>query len=222
VTPRKVQPSPHRVHPSPSSPQCIISHTVEYVEALEAKIDAYRSLYPCSPSLPEPATYRSDHRLSHSAEEDTGGQCSLPPSPASDYHEAMSCSTCATASQGKRHWESNRPLRLNKAAIKGQQTDDKQKKRKDMATNTQVSKRRRRLASESVPQRTPPNDDDDSDDTFSDVEVDHWHANNISPIYASHLYTNHDNREEHRNAPLGLLAQVSAEARNVETMQRLY
>ncbi|UZJ56165.1 hypothetical protein CBS101457_005485 [Exobasidium rhododendri] len=187
---------------------CIISHTVEYVETLEAEIEAYRKSSRCDAPLPEDSM-STPHKQARHALKDSVGDCTFPSSTLSEEDsEERKCHGCTAERRGKRHWGSNHPMQLSKGMIKAQQ------QREELKTSTQSTKRKRESASQDATHS-------DLDDSISDLELDEWKGK--SPFCALHLYTDLDqtNAQNGNEASLGLLAHVSVEARTKGPSRRL-
>lgn len=117
--------------------QCIISHTVDYVQELQQKLAAYRHMCRCSPPLAhiDAVNVMTSHRHAHMDEEtkdaegfslsEEGDALKSESSPEQEdgmegveqqQQQKAQCMSC-TISRAKRqrHWGSNHPMELSKA-----------------------------------------------------------------------------------------------------------
>jgi hypothetical protein len=178
--------------------QCIISHTVDYVQELQNKVDAYRRWCRCSPPLPN-----APQTLSHD-------QAHIPPPglvSMSNIDKGPGCNGCSTSVTGKRHWGSNHPLRLSRdtTAIIGAARGDTNDNGAIHQSHQQVI-----AARASTSQDINNLIECDCQDQSSDLELEEWHESN-NRLLATARVCSHD----HDCARLGLLAQVSAEKERV-------
>jgi hypothetical protein len=201
--------------------QCIISHTVDYVQELQDKVDAYKTWCRCSPPLPDAPPLSQTHDQAHG--EDFASM--------SKMEVSSSCKDCATLSRGKRHWGSNHPQRLKR--------DDSKEKVEGMRSRPQRSTLATTVSTEASKSQNICNlvDCCPCDEHSSDLELDEWKQSGTH--YTSHLYDTslatvpsrkrkvktlsanatsiyHPCSHDRSCARLGLLAQVSAETQRVD------
>lgn len=201
--------------------QCIISHTVDYVQELQDKVDAYRRWCRCSPPLPDA------HRVSQTHDQAHGEDLAS----LSKMEASSSCEDCATLSRGKRHWGSNHPQRLNR--------DDPKEIAQDITNYPQRRISEANISEEASKSQNICNliDCCPCDEHSSDLELDEWKQSGT--CYRPHLYNAslvtvpsrkrkvktlsgsatsiyHPCSHDRSCARLGLLAQISAETQRVD------